>query len=120
MEIVGKSFGRLTVIRKHEVKKNGTYWECECTCGNKHITCTYALNKGRVRSCGCLRRDMMTKHGMHNSRLYSIWAGMKSRCNHINTPYYKNYGGRGIEYCDRWESFDNFKTDLLDSYLEHS
>jgi len=38
---------------------------------------------------------------------------MKDRCLNINSKAYDNYGGRGIEVCDRWiESFENFALDM--------
>ena len=37
---------------------------------------------------------------------------MKKRCNDQKHGSYKNYGGRGIRYCDRWESFVNFLADM--------
>lgn len=37
---------------------------------------------------------------------------MKRRCDAINTPFYKNYGGRGIAYCKRWSNFENFYKDM--------
>ena len=46
------------------------------------------------------------KHGLSNTRLYRIWLGMRNRCNNINVPAYKHYGGRGISICSEWiESF---------------
>lgn len=46
------------------------------------------------------------KHGLCETRLYSIWTNMKSRCNNPNHPDYHNYGGRGVQVCKEWE--DNF------------
>jgi hypothetical protein len=37
---------------------------------------------------------------------------MKNRCNNPKDIYYKNYGGRGITYCDEWEWFENFLRDM--------
>lgn len=40
---------------------------------------------------------------------------MKTRCYNINSPAYKNYGGRGIKVCDRWlgpDGFLNFAADM--------
>ena len=43
---------------------------------------------------------------------YRIWAGIKSRCKNNKEAGYKNYGGRGITYCERWEHFENFCKDM--------
>lgn len=43
---------------------------------------------------------------------YSSWYDMKQRCSNPKTEHYDCYGGRGITYCDRWESFDNFIEDM--------
>jgi hypothetical protein len=37
---------------------------------------------------------------------------MKNRCKNPNLRGYENYGGRGITYCERWESFENFLEDM--------
>jgi len=34
--------------------------------------------------------------------LYSTWNDMKRRCYVESRPEYINYGGRGIEVCNRW------------------
>ena len=53
------------------------------------------------------------KHGLTNSREKGVYYAMKQRCYDTNSKAYKNYGGRGIEVCDRWlESFKNFYDDM--------
>ena len=39
---------------------------------------------------------------MSDTRLYRIWAAMKTRCSNSKQPSYKDYGGRGIKVCDEW------------------
>ena len=48
-------------------------------------------------------------HGLRNTRLYRIWANMKTRCNNRNDPHYGRYGAKGIYICDEWSnSFKSF------------
>lgn len=44
--------------------------------------------------------------------IYGIWAGMRSRCRNPNARSWPNYGGRGITFCSRWDSFDLFVQDM--------
>lgn len=41
-------------------------------------------------------------------KLYSVWAGMKNRCDNPNNPAYSRYGGRGIRVCPEWYDFETF------------
>lgn len=50
----------------------------------------------------------------YKSKAYSIWTGMKSRCNDPNRREFPNYGGRGIKVCERWQTFENFYADMGD------
>lgn len=43
---------------------------------------------------------------------YAIWQAMRQRCFNPAHPSYKNYGGRGITICSRWNSFDLFLQDV--------
>ncbi len=44
--------------------------------------------------------------------LYKTWYGMRQRCCNQRNPNYKNYGGRGITICKRWQKFENFVFDM--------
>ena len=37
---------------------------------------------------------------------------MKARCNNPRNISYPRYGGRGVTYCPRWETFANFLEDM--------
>lgn len=41
-------------------------------------------------------------------RLHNIYYKMKQRCDNPNNTDYKNYGGRGITYCQDWRDFQFF------------
>lgn len=57
--ILGKKFGRLTVIdRLTEKLKGRTMWVCQCECGNKCIASVSSLTSGKKKSCGCLNSSM--------------------------------------------------------------
>lgn len=45
-------------------------------------------------------------------RTYSSWTSMKTRCTNEKNKNYFSYGGRGITFCERWASFDNFLADM--------
>lgn len=48
------------------------------------------------------------------SKLYWVWGDMIGRCTNPNHVAFKNYGGRGIQVCESWRSFNNFKADMGD------
>src|SRR3990167_9022985 len=56
-------------------------------------------------------------------RFYSIWKGMKTRCNNTSNHAYKSYGARGIKVCDEWgnetNGFLNFYKDMYKRYVDH-
>lgn len=109
VDLTGKRFGRLTVIRETDIRKNGSVvWECRCDCGNIVFAKQNHLARGAVVSCGCYNKDVITIHGMTNSKLFNVWSSMKLRCFCETHPQYKDYGGRGITVCDEWLEFDNF------------
>ncbi len=40
------------------------------------------------------------------------------RCHNPNSTKYKDYGGRGIDVCERWKDIKNFIDDMYPSYQE--
>lgn len=53
-------------------------------------------------------------HTTHSgtSPTYKSWHMMKQRCNNPNYNQFKDYGGRGIQVCERWLTFENFLADM--------
>jgi len=89
---------------------------CICECGNRVKVTLNNLRKGHTKSCGCLAREEIirrsTVHGMYGTPAYKSWVGAKARCYNPRNKEYKNYGGRGIKFCERWEKFKNFLADM--------
>lgn len=56
-------------------------------------------------------------HGMSTSKFYRAYRSIILRCGYPSQKCYKNYGGRGIVCL--WDSFDEFKKDMYESYLKH-
>ena len=106
IDLTGKKFGRLTVIERAENKGKSVMWVCKCECKNITIVRPENLRSGRTQSCGCLHSEQLSnrniKHGKSNTRLYTIWESMKSRCLYKSHARFKDYGGRGITVCNEW------------------
>jgi hypothetical protein len=111
--LVGQRFARLVVLEFHSISpNNGARWLAKCDCGNTTVAYASGMKQGSTKSCGCYNRDRMTKHGMEGSKVYAVWSSMLSRCRNHNHPSWRNYGGRGISVCERWEKFENFLADM--------
>lgn len=113
----GDIFGRLTLTGRTSFQEiNGRkrrLVEARCICGDVRDYVFYRLKNGETLSCGCLRKDVvskrMTKHHKSQHPLHDIRQQMIQRCYNPNNKAFKNYGGRGIGVCDEWrESFQPF------------
>lgn len=107
IDLTGQRFGRLTVIERAGNTRGGKpQWLCVCECGNSTVVRGADLKGEKVVSCGCIRRESITKrnssHSKSESRLYDIWKGMKQRCTNPKHMAFSRYGGKGITVCDEW------------------
>lgn len=57
-DMIGRVFGKLTVIKRMENSKgnNNRRWLCKCTCGEKKIATTTYLKNGKTSHCGCSKK----------------------------------------------------------------
>lgn len=58
------------------------------------------------------RKVMGHKSGAYKSPTYRSWENMRYRCKHPYVNSYARYGGRGIQVCERWNTFANFLEDM--------
>lgn len=111
----GQRFGRLQVLERAGTNNSRhNKWRCKCDCGNITEVSADLLLLGHTQSCGCLMRetvsDMFSTHRESKSRLYTVWSGMKNKCEHPSHKSYHNYGGRGIKVCEEWRnSYEAFR-----------
>ncbi len=122
VDMTGQSFGKLAVICRAfpPTSNTGAFWLCRCECGNEKVVTGGDLRANNVRSCGCIRKEwaahLKLSHGHMRggraSREYKSWQSMWQRCSNTNYPKYQNYGGRCIDVCDRWQSFEMFLEDM--------
>lgn len=126
-DMVGERFNRLVVLELSYKKRVGRgfhrYWKCRCDCGQITIKDGIYLRTGDTKSCGCLKSDSMAEanmvHGLARiHRLYSTWKNMRTRCLNPTCPGFKNYGGRGITICERWNDFSLFVEDMWPTWKE--
>lgn len=114
IDLTGQKFGRLKVIGRAKNKGKRVCWKCQCNCGRIAIVTGHELKAGDTKSCGCLRKETTSAlnkiHGDYETRLYRIWAGIKTRIFNENSKDFTGYGAKGINLCDEWaNSFEEFK-----------
>lgn len=62
IDLIGKRFGRLTVVAKTDKRQGRSIiWECQCDCGNNTEVPSSNLITNHTRSCGCLNEEVATK-----------------------------------------------------------
>ena len=104
IDLTGKKFGRLTVIKRHpqNTKDNKPRWICECECGCSEVIVQGShLRSGHTISCGCYHKEkcgqqnfkditnqrfgklIVTKHKGSNNKGSAIWLCKCDCGNHI-------------------------------------
>ena len=114
-DLAGEKFGRLTAVEAVGTRDKRVVWRCAYDCGATKDVPAGQLTRGQTKSCGCLLREAAhtKRHCMSKSAEWRTWRNLRVRCNDPKDAGYKNYGGRGIRVCARWdESFEAFMEDM--------
>lgn len=124
---IGDKFCDWTVTKQLQERKNGyIIYKAKCICGSEsNLSGNYltSMKSPCCRSCSAKKRtpkgkkNKFFKHGasMIGNPLRptnKVWVVMKQRCNNPKSRDYKNYGKRGITYCEKWENFEGFLEDM--------
>lgn len=117
MDIIGKTFGRATVLRRAERKG---YVVCSCSCGTVfEVRATQlTMKKQPTRSCGCIQREAARRIGTQDIAANSaaqIATNMKYRTNFqvieaTELPRNNTSGVKGIWYDKsrhQWQAYIN-------------
>ena len=118
-DLSGRRYGRLVVIECVGSKKfQKRLWKCLCDCGKECVVISGHLKSGNTKSCGCLNKEAISSHGKTDTREYQVWADMKTRVSCPTNSAYSYYGGRGITYGPKWETFEGFWEDMSEGYSD--
>lgn len=113
----GRRIGRMTVLSLVRRNIHGlALWQCQCECGAIRTAWHSELTRGRPMSCVCSQRETRSAaaatHHMTGSPEYRSWLAMRQRCAFPSHVHFKDYGGRGITWCHRWDRFEAFYEDM--------
>lgn len=114
--LIGQRFGRLIVLEFVETRNRHTYWRVACDCGGEKVVTSCGMVNGNTKSCGCIKREQTEQlkwsHGCARIGMqlpeYGVWMRMRDRTSNPNTKHWKDYGGRGIKFCNGFDYFPNF------------
>ena len=105
--ILIEDLGMMYPTEKSKSKYRFGIYKCGF-CGNEFKAQVQHINSGATKSCGCYNKrrtkEVNTKHGLIETRLYRIWASMKKRTLNPKNKRYNDYGGRGITICEEWKN----------------
>lgn len=70
IDLTGQRFGRLVVIGRSGTDKfKYATWKCLCDCGKETSANGSLLRRGKIKSCGCLRKEVDNLTGQQFGRL---------------------------------------------------
>jgi hypothetical protein len=119
LDLTNQKFGLLTARWPAGMRSRYVMWLASCDCGKTAIVRSSFLTSGHTKSCGCMTKAGVQKHG-HSKRgqaspTYISWRAMLARCLNPKHKSYARYGGMGITVDQRWQGpngFANFIADL--------
>ena len=128
INMIGKKFGRLTVIRRNypNSKHGQPMYLCKCKCGRKIIIYGTSLRSGNSKSCGCLKKEFAGEQvklslGLANIRLsisnYKRRAKRRGYEYNLTENQFINLTQKDCYYCGAKPSNINKKKNCNGDYI---
>jgi len=120
IDMTGKKFGRLTVIKRGNNFRGRVRWWCKCDCGKEGYHSGWDLRSGLAKSCRCLFKEMKKESNKENIKaetplntlFYRYKRNAHDRLLNFNLSFknFKKIISQRCFYCGD-ESQQTFKTD---------
>lgn len=104
-DLIGKTFGKWSVVSRSDRPGNKSFWNCLCDCGTERVVQGYLLASGHSKSCGCGRPKKSARRvwkARQRPANYLRWDSMHTRCRNPKSRNYRYYGAKGVYVCSRW------------------
>jgi len=123
--VIGCTYGRLNVheiFYEHNGKRNIKKVRCVCSCWKQHITSYSSLSNWECKSCWCLKNELSstrlrkqkTTHWETHTRFFKIYMNILWRTrDKSNLIYWSKW------ITCQWNSYEEFRSDMYESYLAH-
>ncbi|MCB0410535.1 MAG: hypothetical protein KDD29_09975 [Flavobacteriales bacterium] len=105
LELTGKRFERLKVLKFVGNKGKHLQWKCLCDCGETRIVSTTNLTQGSTKSCGCYRKEI-SKRSILTLERRALEYGEGS-CNVLYNRYLQTAKKRKLDFQLTREEFKN-------------
>lgn len=120
--LAGKQFGRLRTLASPFLTRYGVFVNVQCTCGTEKRVAVAHLVGGKVKSCGCLAKEVSKLLSQIDEdgelkpsalREYKAFQSAQQRCLNPKAHAYEGCGGSGIKFHPAWISdFPAFYRDM--------
>lgn len=123
--VIGSTYGRLNVheiFYEHNGKRNVKKVRCVCSCWKQHITSYSSLSNWQCKSCWCFKNEVSstrlkkqkTTHWETHTRFFKIYMNILWRTrDKSNLIYWSKW------ITCQWNSYEEFRSDMYESYLAH-
>ena len=105
------------IDKRYGTETTASYSLFECPVCKQHFELK-TIRGNKQKTCKECRGTQNTTHGKSNTLEYFVWQSMLQRCNNPKNKKYHIYGGKGVQVCPAWNTFEGFWKDMGSTYKE--